>query len=370
MTLYRAGGDSPIARSLIRAAERGVQVAVLVELKARFDEATNVGWAKQLERAGVHVVYGLVGLKTHAKCVLVVRDDDDGLRRYCHIGTGNYNTKTARLYEDLGFLTCDPDSRRRRHPAVQPPHRLQPGDRVPVRCSSRRATCARSSLDLIEHETSFGESGPHHRSSSTRSPTPSMVEALYRPARPACGSTSSSAASAACAPGVPGLSENDPRAQHPRPLPGALPDLPLRPRRRRRPAALPHRLRRPDAAQPRPARRGARAGRAPEAPGVARPGVRVRSSPTTSCAGSSTADDTWHRCGPDRLRRAGDAQERLYRWVDERQRAQALTLPRLLPAGRAFTSRSPRPACGSPALSYRCTGVRTAPSRLERRTTT
>jgi len=109
MTLYRAGGDSPIIRSLMRAAERGVQVAALVELKARFDEATNVNWAKQLERAGVHVVYGLVGLKTHSKCVLVVRDDGDQLRRYCHIGTGNYNTKTARLYEDLGILTCDLD---------------------------------------------------------------------------------------------------------------------------------------------------------------------------------------------------------------------------------------------------------------------
>jgi polyphosphate kinase len=108
MTLYRSGGDSPIIRSLIRAAERGVQVAVLVELKARFDEATNVTWAKELERAGVHVVYGMVGLKTHSKCVLVVRDDGDQLRRYCHIGTGNYNTKTARLYEDLGILTCDP----------------------------------------------------------------------------------------------------------------------------------------------------------------------------------------------------------------------------------------------------------------------
>lgn len=109
MTLYRAGGDSPIIRSLIRAAERGVQVAVLVELKARFDEATNVQWAKQLENAGVHVVYGMIGLKTHCKVVLVVRDDGDQLRRYCHIGTGNYNSKTARLYEDLGYFTCDLD---------------------------------------------------------------------------------------------------------------------------------------------------------------------------------------------------------------------------------------------------------------------
>lgn len=109
MTLYRTSGDSPIARHLIRAAERGVQVAVLVELKARFDEATNVTWAKAFERAGVHVVYGVVGLKTHAKCVLVVREDGDGLRRYVHLGTGNYNSRTARQYEDLGYFTCEPD---------------------------------------------------------------------------------------------------------------------------------------------------------------------------------------------------------------------------------------------------------------------
>jgi len=206
MTLYRAGGDSAIIRSLMKAADRGKQVAVLVEIKARFDEATNVQWAKQLERAGVHVVYGMVGLKTHSKVVLVVRDDGDQLRRYVHIGTGNYNSKTARIYEDIGVISCDPAIGA---DAAQLFNHLTGYSRAHDYSALLVAPrdLRRQLLDLIEHEASFGVDGEIVMKCNSIADE-EMVEALY--AASEAGVRIELLVRGICClrPGVPGMSEN------------------------------------------------------------------------------------------------------------------------------------------------------------------
>jgi polyphosphate kinase len=206
MTLYRAGGDSNMIKSLIRAAERGKQVAVLVELKARFDEANNVQWAKQLERAGVHVVYGMVGLKTHSKVILVVRDDGDQLRRYCHIGTGNYNSKTARLYEDLGFLTCDNEIGA---DATQLFNHLTGYSRSEEYRTLLVAPrdLKRQLIDLIEHEASFGGEGQITLKCNSIADI-AVIDALYAASAAGVGIDGVIRGICTMRAGVPGLSEN------------------------------------------------------------------------------------------------------------------------------------------------------------------
>lgn len=206
MTLYRTSVESPIARSLIRAAERGVQVVVLVELKARFDEATNVGWAKEFERAGVHVVFGLVGLKTHGKCVLVVRSEEVGMRRYVHIGTGNYNSKTARLYEDMGYFSCDPvigDDAAQLFNHLTGFSRGESYEKLVVAPEYLRSHI----LELIANEADYGPAGAIAMKINALA-DPEIIEALYRAS--ACGVKIDLVVRGICCliPGVPEMSEN------------------------------------------------------------------------------------------------------------------------------------------------------------------
>ncbi len=200
-----------IVQSLIRAAERGKQVVVLVEIKARFDEEANIVWARKLERAGAHVVYGLVGLKTHSKTALVVRREGSGLRRYVHIGTGNYNPKTARLYVDLGLLTGPARDRRRRHRPVQRPDRPVAPAHVPA--AARRAA---QPPFAVPRSSSSARSGMPQagRAAHIVLKLNAIVDvavdrgALRGRRRPACEIDLIIRAGCSIQPGIPGVSDN------------------------------------------------------------------------------------------------------------------------------------------------------------------
>lgn len=208
-TLYRAGGDSSIVRALARAAEAGKQVTAIVELKARFDEASNIAWARMLEQSGAHVVYGLLGLKTHAKCLLIIRREKSGLRRYVHLSTGNYNTTTSRLYTDIGLLTCRPEIGEDASSLFN----LLTGYSAPAKWNSLVVAplgLHEAILGLIARETEHAQRGRPARIVAKMNSLvdEDAVEALYRASQAGVSITLLVRGICVLRPGIPGISDN------------------------------------------------------------------------------------------------------------------------------------------------------------------
>ena len=232
-TLYRTSSDSPVVKALQRAADRGKQVTAVIELKARLDEERNILWAKELEKSGVHVVFGFVGLKTHCKVALVVRREDDGIRRYVHLGTGNYNPQTARIYTDLGFFTTNPDFADDVTLLFNylTGYAELPQWRKLIVAPSRMLAFF---LEKIDREIANQKAGKKARIAAKLNGLlePKIVQALYRASQ--AGVRIDMVCRGVCAlrPGVPGMSENGPGHVGGGPVPGAQPGLLLRERRR------------------------------------------------------------------------------------------------------------------------------------------
>ena len=293
-TVYRTSADSPLVPALIEASERGKQAVCLVELKARFDESANIRWARALEEAGVHVVYGIPGLKTHVKCVLVARREGDGVRNYVHIGTGNYNPKTARIYTDFGLFTANPEI----GDDIAEMFNYLTGYARPS--GYRKVLVAPFNLK----DGIVGEIERTIEAHSPRAPGPDPDEDEL-PARPVVHP--------GALPGLAGRRRGRPQRQghlraapgsardlgeHPgrldrRALPGALADLLVRASRRDQDL---HRLRRPDAAQPLQPRRAGHAGRGRGQPRASSPTCSTGRSPTTPTPGSWAATASGRAC--------------------------------------------------------------------------
>ena len=297
-TLYRTGSDSPIVAALIKASQSGKQVTAVVELQARFDERANIAWARALEEAGVQVVYGLAGSRRTRKMSLVIRREGDATRRYCHVGSGNYNSVTALTYEDIGLLTADPDI----GADVAEVFNLLTGSGSEVGLRRLIVSPVTTRPEVIAAIDAEAEAGPAGRVvlKTNGLTDPDVIDALYRAS--AAGATVDLIVRGRCGirAGVPGLSERHQGALDRRAVPRALADLPVR-GDHGRPLRIWLRLARHDGAQPRPTGRGRRPGPGPRHPAAPGGDAGRRPAPTGQLVDAG-ADGTWSRMAARRLR--------------------------------------------------------------------